>query len=47
MVKIEFIKDFATKKKGETWDCDSMLASQLVRVEKVAKYYEKEKKAKK
>lgn len=38
MVKIEFTKDFATKKKGDLWECDGMLASQLVRVDKVAKY---------
>jgi hypothetical protein len=36
MVKIEFLKDFATFNKGEAWDCDSMLASSLIR-RKVAK----------
>lgn len=41
MVKIEFTEDFATKKKGESWECDSQLANQLVRVDKVAKYYTK------
>jgi len=45
MIKIEFTKDFATKKKGEKWKCDSMLANRLVR-EKVAKYF-KEKEDKK
>ena len=35
---IVFTKDFATKKAGDTWTCDSMLASQLVRVDKVADY---------
>jgi hypothetical protein len=38
MRDIEFITDFATKKKGDKWKCDSQLASQLVNVEKVAKY---------
>lgn len=38
MVEIEFLKDFATKKKGDKWACDSQLASQLVNEEKVAKY---------
>lgn len=42
-VKIEFTKDFANRKKGETWSCDGMLASQLVRVDKVAKFKEEEK----
>ena len=37
MVTIIFTKDFATKKKGDEWACDSLLAAQLVRVEKVAK----------
>ena len=40
MKKVEFLVDFATKKKGEVWECSSELASQLVRVDKVAKYYE-------
>jgi hypothetical protein len=40
MVKVEFIEDFAGKKKGDVWECDSLLASQLVRIDKVAKYYE-------
>lgn len=43
MKEIEFTKDFATKKKGDTWKCDSMLANQLVRIEKVAKYKTKKK----
>lgn len=38
MVEVEFIEDFATKKKGEVWECDSLLASQLVHHDKVAKY---------
>jgi len=46
MVKIEFTKDFATKKKGEKLKCDSMLANRLVHKEKVAKYF-KEKEDKK
>jgi hypothetical protein len=40
MRKVEFIKDFATKKKGDVCECDSQLASQLVNVDKVAKYLE-------
>lgn len=40
---ITFTEDFATKKKGEIWaDCDYQLASQLVNVDKVAKYTETE-----
>lgn len=39
MVKVEFTKDYATRKKGETWECDSMLASKLVRIFKVAKFW--------
>lgn len=38
MKKVEFTKDFANKKKGEFLSCDGMLASQLVRIDKVAKY---------
>ena len=36
--QVEFLKDFATKKKGDTGDYDSLLASNLVNVQKVAKY---------
>jgi hypothetical protein len=36
MVTIEFTKKFATKKKGDKMEVDSMLASQLIK-EKVAK----------
>lgn len=39
MIKIKFIKDFATKKKGDVMEVDSMLASQLIRNDKVAKKY--------
>lgn len=46
MIKIEFIKDFANKKAGETFECDLSLASQLVRQEKVAIYFETKKVAK-
>jgi DNA-directed RNA polymerase subunit M/transcription elongation factor TFIIS len=38
MKEIVFTKDFATKKSGEVWKCDSQLASQLVNGDKVAKY---------
>lgn len=43
MVEIEFIEDFATKKKGDIWECDSLLASHLVNIDKVAKYTKKSK----
>lgn len=39
MVRVEFIADFATKKKGDVYNCDNMLASQLVNDDKVAKYH--------
>ena len=38
MKKVEFIKDFAGKKKGDTASYDSILASELVNIQKVAKY---------
>jgi len=31
MIKVEFLQDFATKKKGEVWGCSSMLACSLIR----------------
>jgi hypothetical protein len=40
MREVEFIKDFAEKKKGDIIKCDSMLASYLVNIDKVAIYYE-------
>jgi hypothetical protein len=41
MVKIKFTKDFANNKKGDIVEnLDSMLASELVNIEKVAKYLE-------
>ena len=41
-MKIEFIKDFATKKKGDKWECDnSILASKLINEKKVAKKFKK------
>ena len=36
MVKVQFTKDFASKKKGDFFECDSQLASHLVNVDKVA-----------
>jgi hypothetical protein len=39
MKKVEFIKDFATKKSGDIASYDSILASFLVNKEKVAVYY--------
>lgn len=38
---VEFTQDFASRKTGEVVPVDSMLASQLVHQEKVAKYYDK------
>ncbi len=43
---VEFTKNFANKKKGDTESYDSLLASQLVHQDKVAKYFKKEKKSK-
>lgn len=44
MVEVEFTKKFGIKKKGDTGFYDGMLASQLVRIDKVAKYVKKEEK---
>lgn len=44
MRQVTFIKDFGTRKKGEIFLCDSMLASQLVREDKVAEYSDNVKK---
>jgi len=41
MKKVQFIKDFATKKKGDVDQYDSMLAHSLV-AKKVAKYVKEE-----
>lgn len=41
MKKVEFTKDFATKKAGDVFTCDGQLASQLVNSDKVAKYVTK------
>jgi hypothetical protein len=48
--EVRFITDFATMKKGDVKMYDSMLASQLVNVDKVAEYvveFEKPKATKK
>lgn len=43
MRKIKFIADFSDKSKGYIWKtCESMLASQLVNIEKVAVYIDLE-----
>lgn len=42
MRKVEFTEDFATKKAGEVFTCDTGLASQLVHGDKVAKYVDDE-----
>ena len=41
---VVFTEDFATKKQGDEYTCDSLLASRLVRLKKVAKYKKKEQK---
>lgn len=41
MPNIEFIKDFATRKKGDILEFDNQLCSQLVHTDKVAKYTDK------
>lgn len=38
MRSIVFIKDFANKVVGDIFNCDGMLASQLVNEDKVAEY---------
>ena len=38
MLEVVFTEDFATKKKGDVFQCDSLLASHLVNIDKVAKY---------
>jgi len=43
MVKVEFTKDFGSKKKGDTGEYDGSLASTLIRQKKVAKPYKAEK----
>jgi hypothetical protein len=40
MVKVVFIEDFATKVKGDIFECDGQLASQLIHEDKVAEYYQ-------
>ena len=44
MGKVELTKNFANKNKGDILSLDGMLASYLVRVSKVAKYYKEKKK---
>ena len=46
-VTIEFTKDFAGKKKGETETYNSQVASLSINRSKVAKVYKKKSKAKK
>ena len=41
MAKIQFIKDFATKKKDDLWECNGQLASRLIHKLKVAKKRER------
>jgi hypothetical protein len=46
MVKVEFTSDFATMKKGDVAEFDSMLASHLTQIDKVAKLYKEKKSSK-
>jgi hypothetical protein len=46
MIKVEFTKDFATKKKGDVEEYSNSLASTLIRVDKVAKAVKPKKKDK-
>lgn len=46
MKEVVFTSDFANKKKGDTFKCDSMLASHLVNIDKVATYAKEVKKEK-
>lgn len=39
--EIQFTKNFATKKKGDIWKCDGILASRLIHEQKVAKKVKK------
>lgn len=41
MREVEFTKNFANRKKGDKFKCDSQLASQLVHIDNVAKYVTK------
>lgn len=43
--KLKFIKNFANKKAGQVWSCDSMLARTLIDA-KVAKKYDEKKASK-
>ena len=47
MKTVIFTEDFATKKKGENFSCDGLLANTLVYHDKVAKYANEEKAEKK
>jgi len=40
MKKVTFIQDFATKVRGDVWECDSQLASHLVHEDMAAVYGE-------
>ena len=40
-IKVEFIKDFAGKKKGDIYEADGVQCHQLVNADKVAKYVKK------
>ena len=40
--KVEFIKDFAGKKKGDIYEADGQQTHQLVNNDKVAKYVSKD-----
>lgn len=47
MVKIEFTKDFANRKKGDVMEINTAISSRMINVLKVAKYFEERKKKQK
>ena len=47
MREVVFIEDFATKLKGDVFECDAMMASHLVHIDKVAIYKDEDFKPKK
>lgn len=46
MKRVEFIKDFATRVKGDVLEFEDSLCNHLVNIDEVAQYTEKELKAK-
>lgn len=40
-MKIEFIIDFATKKKGDVWECENSMLARKLLDDEIAKIYKK------